>query len=73
MADDAESGGVMPHEEVFDHAGSVPPITPQIPNDQRRAAMLAVAHRAVDVEDCARLLDMLGLKPEDALRKKAGT
>ena len=63
----------MPHEEVFDHAGSVPPLLPQIPDDQRRAAMLAVAHRAVDVEDCARLLEMLGLTPHDGLtnRKQA--
>jgi len=33
----------------------------------RRAATRAVATRAVDAEDCALLLDMLGLHPNEGL------
>lgn len=59
----------MPHEEAFDHASSVPAVTPQIPDDLRRAAALTVAHNAISVPDCALLLDQLGLTPHDGLRK----
>ena len=58
----------MPHEEAFDHSSSVPPITPGIPDEQLRPAALTVAHNALDVEDCALLLAMLGLTPQDGRR-----
>jgi hypothetical protein len=38
--------------------------TPRVSDDQVRRARLAVAHGASDAEDCALLLDMLGLRPE---------
>ncbi|PRX44584.1 hypothetical protein B0I33_11193 [Prauserella shujinwangii] len=37
---------------------------PRISDDQVRRARLAVARGATDVDDCAELLDMLGLKPD---------
>lgn len=51
----------MPHEEAFDHAHSVPAVMPEIPDELCRPAALTVARNAIDAEDCARLLDMLGL------------
>jgi hypothetical protein len=51
----------VPHEEAFDHAHSVPAVMPQIRAELCRPAALTVAGNAIDVEDCARLLDMLGL------------
>ncbi|EHK89237.1 hypothetical protein ACWGRK_04200 [Saccharomonospora azurea] len=42
--------------------------TPRISDDQVRRARLAVAHGARGAEDCARLLDMLGLTPDDGGR-----
>jgi hypothetical protein len=36
----------------------------RVSDDQVRRARLAVAHGAVGVEDCAQLLDMLGLTPD---------
>ncbi len=41
---------------------------PRISDDQVRRARLAVAHGATGVEDCARLLEMLGLTPDDSGR-----
>lgn len=38
--------------------------TPRVSDDQVRRARLAVAHGAEGAEDCARLLDMLGLAPD---------
>lgn len=38
---------------------------PRVSNDQVRRARLAVAAGATDAEDCAQLLDMLGLMPDD--------
>ncbi|GAA1984380.1 hypothetical protein [Amycolatopsis minnesotensis] len=37
----------------------------RVSDDQVRRARLAVARGATDVEDCSRLLDMLGLTPDD--------
>jgi hypothetical protein len=37
----------------------------RVSDDQVRRARLAVARGATDVEDCAQLLDMLGLTPDD--------
>ncbi|MBB4686701.1 hypothetical protein [Amycolatopsis jiangsuensis] len=37
----------------------------RVSDDQVRRARLAVAHGALDAEDCAHLLDMLGLAPDD--------
>ncbi|CAM3071769.1 hypothetical protein SAXI111661_16725 [Saccharomonospora xinjiangensis] len=39
--------------------------TPRISDDQVRRARLAVAHGATGAEDCAQLLEMLGLAPDD--------
>ncbi|MGH3519403.1 MAG: hypothetical protein ACRDQ7_18695 [Haloechinothrix sp.] len=36
-------------------------------SEQRRRAVRTVASAAVDAEDCALLLDALGLKPEEGL------
>ena len=41
---------------------------PRISDDQVRRARLAVAHGAAGAEDCARLLDMLGLSPDESGR-----
>ncbi|PXY34441.1 hypothetical protein DI005_32245 [Prauserella sp. PE36] len=38
---------------------------PRVSDDQVRRARLAVARGARGIEDCAQLLDMLGLKPDD--------
>jgi hypothetical protein len=38
--------------------------------ERQRKAALAVAHRAVDVDDCAELLAMLGLTPQDGLTNR---
>ncbi|TNC22860.1 hypothetical protein [Amycolatopsis alkalitolerans] len=38
---------------------------PRVSDDQVRRARLAVAAGARDAEDCAQLLDMLGLVPDD--------
>lgn len=43
--------------ELFTAAGSVPVITPE----QYRRARLSVAHHAVDADECAELLAMIGL------------
>lgn len=59
----------MPHEEAFDHAHSVPAVAPGVPAELCRAAALTVAHNAIDVEDCAQLLDMLGLNGTEGLRR----
>lgn len=39
--------------------------TPRVSDDQVRRARLTVARGATDAEDCAELLDMLGLTPDD--------
>ncbi|MFC4002991.1 hypothetical protein ACFS2C_09845 [Prauserella oleivorans] len=39
--------------------------TPRVSDDQVRRARLAVARCASGAEDCAELLDMLGLKPDE--------
>jgi hypothetical protein len=39
--------------------------SPRVSDDQVRRARLAVAASAIDAEDCARLLDMLGLGPDE--------
>jgi hypothetical protein len=39
--------------------------TQRVSNDQVRRARLAVANGALGVEDCAQLLDMLGLSLDD--------
>ncbi|OQO92985.1 hypothetical protein [Saccharomonospora piscinae] len=39
---------------------------PRVSDDQVRRARLAVAHGATGAEDCAQLLDMLGLTPDDS-------
>ncbi|GAA1242388.1 hypothetical protein GCM10009676_29720 [Prauserella halophila] len=38
---------------------------PRVSDDQVRRARIAVASGALDVEDCAELLGMLGLTPDD--------
>lgn len=38
---------------------------PRVSDDQVRRARLAVAAGATDAEDCAQLLDMLGLIPDE--------
>lgn len=38
---------------------------PRLSDDQVRRARLAVAASAIDAEDCAQLLDMLGLVPDE--------
>ena len=38
---------------------------PRVSDDQVRRARLAVAQGALDVDDCAQLLDMLGLAPNE--------
>ncbi|KID29121.1 hypothetical protein HQ32_03411 [Prauserella sp. Am3] len=38
---------------------------PRVSDDQVRRARIAVASGAQDAEDCAQLLDMLGLTPDD--------
>lgn len=38
---------------------------PRVSDDQVRRARLAVAAGATDAEDCAQLLDMLGLVPDE--------
>ncbi|NKQ55382.1 hypothetical protein HFP15_21085 [Amycolatopsis sp. K13G38] len=38
---------------------------PRVSDDQVRRARLAVAAGATDAADCAQLLDMLGLLPDD--------
>lgn len=38
---------------------------PRISDDQVRRARLAVAASAIDAKDCAQLLDMLGLVPDE--------
>jgi len=60
----------VPHEEAFDHGSQVPAVTPTIPARQLRAAALTVARNAHDATDCARLLAMLGLLPQDALEEE---
>ncbi|EHR63680.1 hypothetical protein [Saccharomonospora cyanea] len=42
--------------------------SPRISDDQVRRARIAVAHGATGAEDCARLLEMLGLAPDDSGR-----
>ena len=37
---------------------------PRVSDDQVRRARLAVAANALDADDCAQLLDMLGLVPD---------
>lgn len=37
----------------------------RVSDDQVRRARLAVAASAIDAKDCAQLLDMLGLVPDD--------
>jgi hypothetical protein len=37
----------------------------RVSDGQVRRARLAVAHGATDAEDCAQLLDMLGLAPDE--------
>ncbi len=39
-----------------------------VPREQRARAIHAVASAAVDAEECAMLLDMLGLRPQEGLR-----
>lgn len=39
--------------------------TPRVSDDQVRRARIAVASGARDAEDCAELLDMLGLTPDE--------
>lgn len=39
---------------------------PRVSDDQVRRARLAVAAGAMNAEDCAQLLDMLGLVPDEA-------
>jgi hypothetical protein len=41
------------------------PYTEEPDPDQRRRAVRAVASAAIDAEDCAELLDALGLRPEE--------
>lgn len=38
---------------------------PRVSDDQVRRARLAVAASALDAKDCAQLLEMLGLVPDD--------
>ncbi|GHF55643.1 hypothetical protein FHX82_002291 [Amycolatopsis bartoniae] len=57
--------------EGGDAAGGVPSQrggqadAPRVSDDQVRRARLAVAAGALDAEDCAQLLDMLGLIPDE--------
>lgn len=60
----------MPHEEAFDRQSSVPAIMPMIPEEERRPAALTVARNALDAQDCARLLDMLGLLPQHEVEEE---
>lgn len=52
----------MPTKEVIDYQLTAVDLSA----DQRRRAVLAVASSARDAEDCAGLLDMLGLSATEA-------
>ena len=52
----------MPTKEVIDYQLTAVDLTA----DQRRRAVMAVAAAARDAEDCAGLLDMLGLSAAEA-------
>lgn len=52
----------MPTKDVVDYQLTTADLTA----DQRRRAVIAVAATAADADECARLLDMLGLRPEEA-------
>jgi hypothetical protein len=49
-------------DDVAEHLGEL-----DVPLEQRRRAMRVVAATSVNAADCALLLDMLGLKPEQAI------
>lgn len=51
----------MPTKEVIDYQLT----TVDLNADQRRRAVIAVASAARDADDCAGLLDMLGLSADD--------
>ncbi|WAL65942.1 hypothetical protein ORV05_34665 [Amycolatopsis cynarae] len=55
---DAGSGGVPSQRSGQTEA-------PRVSDDQVRRARLAVAAGALDADDCALLLDMLGLIPDE--------
>jgi hypothetical protein len=45
------------------------PLDAGVDAERRRRAARRVATAALDVDDCAELLDALGLTPQDGLRK----
>jgi hypothetical protein len=52
----------MPTKDVVEYQLT----TAELSADQRRRAVIAVASAAGDADECARLLDMLGLSAEEA-------
>jgi hypothetical protein len=52
----------MPVKEVIDYQLTAAELTAE----QRRQAIIAVASAATDAEECAQMLDMLGLNAEEA-------
>lgn len=53
----------MPTKDVVEYQLTSADLT----EDQRRRAVVAVASAASDAAECTQLLDMLGLRPEEAL------
>jgi hypothetical protein len=53
----------MPTKEVVDYQLTAIELT----EDQRRRAVRAVASAAGDADECARLLDMLGLRADEGV------
>jgi hypothetical protein len=58
MRDNGFSVAADPHESLEDS---------EFAADQRRRAVRAVASAATDADDCALLLDALGLRPSEGL------
>ena len=50
-----------PKDDLAEYLGEL-----DVPLEQRRRAMRVVASASADADDCGLLLDMLGLKPEQA-------
>lgn len=66
ISDHAEHGE---ESAMLDHIGLAGDTDPTTSADQRRRAVMAIAATAKDAQECAMLLDMLGLRPEDVRRR----
>ncbi|MBB3050024.1 hypothetical protein FHS23_001019 [Prauserella isguenensis] len=60
-----EGGGQLSGVGGLPGQRSGPADAPRVSDDQVRRARIAVASGALDAEDCAELLDMLGLTADD--------